>query len=63
MTTYRFKLRKGYQRAQIAVQELTDDVVVTGDQVYTTQSAGVAAELDDQPALERAAHPAKSEKE
>lgn len=64
MTTYRFKLRKGYQRAQVSVQELADDVVLTGDQVFETSSGSVAAELDDQPALERAAnHPAKAEKE
>jgi len=62
MSTHRFKLRKGYQRAQVSVQELADDVVITGDDVFETTSAGVAAELDDQPALERAADPAKAEK-
>ena len=59
MSTHRFKLRKGYKRAQVSVQELADDVVLEGDKVFETDSAGVAAELDDQPALERAPHPEK----
>ena len=63
-TTYRFQLREGYKRCQVAVQELADDVVVEGDQVFETASANVAAELDAQPALKRAAAAkSKSEKE
>lgn len=66
MSTYRFQLREGYKRCQVAVQELSDDVILEGDQVFETTSASVAAELDDQPALKRAAaavSKSKSEKE
>lgn len=64
MTTYRFQLREGYERCQVAVQELADDVVLTGSDVFETDSANVAAELDAQPALKRAAAAkTKTEKE
>lgn len=63
MAKHRFQLREGYQRAQVAVQELLDDVILEGDKVFETDSDGVAAELDDQPALKRAAAKSKSEKE
>lgn len=63
MTKHRFQLREGYTRCQVAVQELADDVLLEGDQVFETTSANVAAELDAQPALKRAAAKSKSEKE
>lgn len=52
--TFKFRLKKGYQRCHVAVQELADDVIVEGDQVYETTHPGVAYALDRQPALERA---------
>ena len=64
MSKHRFQLREGYQRIQVAVQTLADDVVLEGDQVFETVSEGVAAELDQQPALKRAAaKPAAKDKE
>lgn len=53
--TFKYRLKKGYQRCQVAVQELDQDVVVEADKVFETTHPGVARELDRQPALERAA--------
>lgn len=52
-TSVKFKLKAGYTRAIVAVQELADQVVVEADKPFVTSHPGVIAALDHQPALER----------
>lgn len=52
--TIKFRLKKGYTRVHVAVQELDHDVILEAGKVFETDHAGVAHALDRNPALERA---------
>lgn len=51
--TIKYRLRKGFNRAQVAVQELEEDVVLTSGEVYETTEQSVVRALDSHHAFER----------
>lgn len=51
--TIKYRLRKEFTRAQVAVQELEEDVVLTAGDVYETAEPSVVRALDSHHAFER----------